>query len=182
MPAPADPELLADPQELATRTGRAADNTELLERLRSASRKMRGDLRHPVRLVENDVIVLDGTGTSTLLLPVAPVTTVTSVKVNGSAVTDYEWSADGILERAAGWPYKLRAVEVVCTHGYAWEVLPRDIQDAVLDRAETGLNVTAGLRSMTVGGESVAFFEGGGVTQDWLDVVARHQLNRGDQS
>lgn len=182
MPAPLDVELLADPGELATRTGRAADNPELLQRLKSASRKMRGDLRCPVRLIENDPIVLDGSGISTLLLPVAPVTAVTLVEVLGAAVTDYEWSADGILERAEGWPDRLRAVRVVCSHGYPWEQLPRDIQDAVLDRAEIGLNVTAGLRSITVGGESLGFFDGAGVSQDWLDVVARHRLNRGDQS
>jgi hypothetical protein len=183
--APLDPELLADPAELAARLGLEADDPELLYELRSASREFVGAVRHPVKLVVGDEVRLDGTGTTLLQLPGAPVVAVTTVEVDGAAVTDFEWSEDGMLERDAGWPRKLRAVRVVYSHG--WDPVPGDIQDAVLQKAEMALNVTRGLAAMTVGGESVTFAGRQaasvvGVTDAWTRTVQKYQLNRGDRS
>lgn len=185
MSSPLDPELLADPTELAAKLGLAADDPDLVYAVRSASRDFAGAVRHPVRLVTGDTVWLDGTGTTILALPCAPVQAVTLVEVEGTAVTDYEWSQDGFLERCAGWPRRLRAVRVVYDHG--WPVVPSDIADAVLQKAEMALNVTPGLSSMTVGGESVTFATRQsaslvGVTDTWTRTVHKYQLNRGDRS
>jgi len=187
--APAeDPELLADPAELAAKLGLAADDPTLLYALRSASRDFAGAVRHPVRHVAAEEVRLDGTGTALLQLPCAPVTAVTTVEVDGAVLaegTDFDWSEDGLLERAGGWPRRFRAVRVVYSHGYT--VVPADIQDAVSQKAEMTLNVTPGLASMTVGGESLSFATGSsasvvGVTDTWTRTVEKYQLNRGDRS
>lgn len=183
--APVDEELLADPADLAAKTGLSAEDPELLAALRSASRDFVGAVRHPVRLVIGDEIWLDGSGTTLLQLPCAPVISVNLVEVAGAVVTDFDWSEDGLLERAAGWPRRLRSVRVVFSHGYL--MVPGDIADAVLQKAEMGLNVTAGLSSMTVGGESLTFATRSaasvvGVTDTWTRTVQKYQLNRGDRS
>ena len=185
MSAPVDTELLADPAELAAKLGLAADDPELLYELRSASRDFVGAVRHPVMLVVDDDIRLDGPGTTMLHLPCAPVVAVTLVEVDGAAVTDFDWSEDGLLERAAGWARRLRSVRVVYSHGYP--VVPADIADAVSQRAEMAINVSPGLSSMTVGGESVTFATRYaasvvGVTDTWRRVVEKYRLNRGDRS
>ncbi len=178
-------ELLAVPEDLAGKTGRPADDPELLAELLSASREFAGQVRRPIKLVVGAEFRLDGSGTTMLHLPVAPLAAVISVEVNGTAVTDYDWSEDGLLERAALWPRKLGAVRVVCNHGYT--VVPDDIQDAVLQKAEMALNVVSGLSSMVVGGESLTFasrHSGSvvGVTDTWTRTVEKYQLNRGDRT
>lgn len=184
MTAPDAEPLLADPAELAVRTGRAPDDPALLYALRSASRAFVDAVGHPVVLVQDEEIVLDGHGGTVLLLPAAPVTAVSSVSVDGAAVTDWQWSADGYLERESGWPRRLRSVRVVYSHGY--DPIPGGIADAVLQHAEMGLTVPVGLASMTVGGETVSFANSSGasvvgVTSLWSSVVRRYTVGRGDR-
>lgn len=95
-----------------------------------------------------DELELDGTGADTLMLPGWPVTAVTSVEVEGTALEadDYEWSRVGELTRATvfgsggwpgasprtfgAWPAGKRNVVVVYTHGLA--TIPNDIKLAAL--------------------------------------------------
>jgi hypothetical protein len=66
------PEFLADPAELAVALGRAPDDPKVLFALRAATRRFRGQVGHPVTQVVDDVVVLDGNGRTSLLLPVWP--------------------------------------------------------------------------------------------------------------
>lgn len=178
-------DYLADPEELAVWLAVGGDDPKLLAALSSASRRFRGAVRHPVSLVVGDTIVLDGSGAMSLLLPAAPVTEVSSVTVDGQALTagtDYTWSVDGYLHRMGGiWPSALRSVTVVYSHGYA--EIPGDIQEVVIDQARAMYAVLPGVQQQTVGAQSVTFGvqAATGVTAQWATVVDRYQLNRGER-
>lgn len=185
MSAPVDAELLADPADLAALTGLSVDDPRLRAALLGASRRFAGAVRHPVRLIEADETVLDGNGTATLILPAAPVTTVSVVELAGVALTpdEYAWSADGLLERDSGWPRARRNVRVIWSHGY--DPIPGAVSDVVLQAAHIALNTEAGLSSVSVGGVSMSFATGAnaaqGATEVWADVVASFRINRGDR-
>lgn len=179
-------EYLADPEELAVWLGVGADDSKLLVALRAASSRFRGAVRHPVTAVLGDTIILDGNGTESLLLPAAPVTAVSLVKLDGEelvAGTDYEWSADGYLRRldCQVWPARLRCIEVTYSHGYS--VIPDDIAEVVIDQARSVYAILPGVQQKTVGAQSVTFGVQAamGVTAQWTTVVERYQLNRGDR-
>src|SRR5690625_6732539 len=64
--------------------------------------------------VEEETLVLDGTGTNTLLLPSRRVVQVSQVLVRDEPLDSagYEWSAIGALRRLGGvWPAGSRGVE-----------------------------------------------------------------------
>jgi len=74
-------------------------------------------------VVTNDVVTLPPVRGSTLILPERPVTAVSSVLVNGSSVTDFWFTAAGILHRGTvtgtigeSWVY---GATITYTHGYA---------------------------------------------------------------
>lgn len=148
--------------------------------LEKASNRFRGEVRRPISLVENDELTLDGDGTRVLLLPSAPVVNVTSVLVDGEQVTDYEWSATGVLRRKAGWPDRLNAITVTYTHGF--DPVPQDIQTVVLEQAQHSFYATPGVSSTQVGGISIA--TGGaalaGLSEHWATTVEKYRLNRGE--
>ncbi|MEU4256270.1 mobile element protein [Streptomyces fradiae] len=177
---PAD-DYLADPAELALMVGAPADDPRMLLQLRNASRRFRGAVGHQVTLVEDDTVVLDGTGRSSLLLPVWPTVAVTSVTLDGVLLAegaDYEWSASGVLRRAGGgrWPDRLRCATVVYSHG--WAVVPEDIAEAVLDKAAAMYKIPIGVASKAVGGQSVTYGaqQAIGVTDQWDKAVQRHRV------
>jgi hypothetical protein len=178
-------EFLADPDELAAWLGVSADDARLRQALAAASRRFRGAVRHQVSLVADDHSVLDGGGREALLLPAAPVTAVTSVKLDGTLLaegTDFAWSADGFLRRlGCCWPDRLRCVDVVYSHGY--DPVPDDIAEVVIDQARAMYRVEPGIQTKTVGGQSVTFGVQSaiGVTAQWTDAVVRYRLNRGDR-
>ena len=106
-------------------------------------------------------VVLDGTGTDSLLLPQIPVTDIDSVTIGGTvnagtttggtAVTSWMVRDDGVLLRTAGaatgdpsytgetlplkWPKGRQNIQVVYTHGYGTAVLPRDVRMVALAMA-----------------------------------------------
>jgi hypothetical protein len=178
-------EPLADPAELATSLGVAADDPKLLWALNAASRRFRGAVRHSVSLVEGDAFVLDANGQKSVLLPAAPVIAVSSVELDGEVLvdgTDFEWSTDGYLRRLGGcWPDRLRCIEGVYDHGF--DPVPEDIQEVVIDQARAMYRIDPGVQSKTVGGQSVTFGTQAaiGVTAQWVTAVERYQLNRGDR-
>lgn len=166
---------LAEPTDLATRTGRSATDPQLLQALQRVSDRFRGAVGYPVTRVTGDVVVLDGDGSTTLLLPAAPVAAVTQVLVDGVAVTDWELASDGRLRRWSGWPRRYGAVSVTYTHGYT--VVPKDVADAVLEAAEAALTGQPGVQAMAVGGESVTYARPG-VTETWSAAVDRYRVGR----
>lgn len=170
---------LADPAVLARWVHRAEDDQGVTDALNSVSARFRGEVRHPVSLVADEEIWLDGHGGTVLALPAAPVVAVTLVEMLGIPVTDYTWSRQGMLRRENRWPDELDAVRVVYTHGY--DPIPDEIAEAVITEARYMLTVEPGLSSMTVGGESVAFVSPTGpMPQSWTRAVDRYRINRGD--
>lgn len=179
--------LLADPDRLAAWLPVPADNPKLLEALRAASSRFVGAVHHPVRLVTGDAITLYGDCTDRLLLPAAPVQTVTSVTVDGTVLTehvDFRVRRDaGILRRygCAIWD-DWAEVDVVYGHGY--DPIPDDIQDVVIEQARTIYRLQPGVQSIQAGGESITYGAQAavGVTTQWTTAVESYRLNRGDRA
>lgn len=175
---------LALATDLAAKLGVPAEDGKLLLALSRASERFRGAVHHPVSLVENEQIELDGNGTYSLLLPAAPIVGTPTVKVAGAAVYDFSISRSrGMLRRrGAVWPDDLGNIEITYSHGL--DKIPGYVQDAVLEQAELQYQILPGIAQMTLSGESFAFGSQAtvGVTQRWADAVARQQLNRGDRS
>ncbi|CUW29696.1 MULTISPECIES: hypothetical protein [Streptomyces] len=177
-------EFLADPAELAAKLGRSPDDPKLLYELRAATRRFRGQVHHPVTYVPEDVVVLDGNGRESLLLPVWPTTAVSSVLLDGVELaegTDYSWSDAGILRRLGGllWPNRLRCLQVTYSHGWnGLDQVPGDIQEAVLERAEASFTIPVGVQSKAVGGQSVTFGAqaAAGATEAWTKAVDRYKV------
>ncbi|QCX81052.1 hypothetical protein C9F11_37345 [Streptomyces sp. YIM 121038] len=176
-------EFLADPGELAALLGRSEDDPTLLAALRAATRRFRGQVGHPVHLVAEETVVLDGTGRGSLLLPVWPTTAVHEVLLDGQELTegtDFSWSESGILRRLGCrmWPDRLRCLQVTYSHGWSAAAIPDDIQEAVLERAQAGVTIPVGVQSKAVGGQSVTFGAqaASGATEAWVQAVARHKV------
>lgn len=191
---------LALASELATRTGRPAGDQRLVAAITDASRRFRAAVSHDVSLVTGEVLELDGPGSRTILLPAAPVVSVTELRLLDSGLVLVErvdfsvGKKAGLLRRLGGryWPDELGFASITYTHGYSttlslegtMDLLPEDIQGAVLDMAQILLNVTPGVQSKTVLGDTVAFGAAAsvGVTQSWTEAVENHQLHKGDRA
>lgn len=178
-------DYLADPADLATWLGVAADNPKLLVALAAASSRFRGQVRHHISLVTGDTVRIDGTGRQTFLLPAAPVTEITTLELNGVPLvegTDFEWSENGFVRRLGclHWPNRLRCIQVVYSHGY--DPVPEDISEVVIDQARSQYTVRPGIQTMQVGGQQVGFGAQAsvGVTTQWTAMVDKYQLDRGD--
>jgi hypothetical protein len=178
---------LARPQALAERSGRPAADATLLARLEDASRRFRSAVHWYVNRRVDEAEVVVGSGSRTLLLPAQNVTAVSGVTVDGVAVPAGAWRLQrglSALRLSSGaWPAGAD-VEFVYSYGYADDTIPSDISSAVLQLAETLLNVTAGLASRTVLGDTMQFGTAAtiGATQDWVDAVANHVVGRGDRA
>lgn len=171
---------LASVDDLATLTESSPSSSKLLLSLKRASSRFRGAVGHPVSLITDDTVLLDGDGSQSLLLPAAPVVGTPSVKIDGVLVTNYRTSAArGALRRQEGWPDDLGGIEVTYSHGFA--SIPGDIQDAVLEQAELQYKVLTGVQQASLGAQSVTFGVQAsvGVTQRWAECVARYQLKDG---
>ncbi|MEU9333129.1 hypothetical protein AB0D49_08185 [Streptomyces sp. NPDC048290] len=149
--------------------------------LRRASARVRAHTRQDFTFEAGDTVLLRG-GERVLVLPQRPVVVddahplavvelidmagVEVPAVEGRDFTrvgceltrGYPFEAPG---RSMGWPWSRTLgvwadrVRVVYSHGYA--EVPDDIADIVLDLATTNLTNPNGLRSETVGGESVTY-------------------------
>jgi hypothetical protein len=173
---------LATPADLATLTKLPVDSPTLLLALDRASERFRQAVGHPVHLVEDDLILLDGDGSDLLLLPAAPFTEIV-VSVDGVVVTDYTANRrGGFLRRATRWPVGLGNISVVYTHGYT--TIPGGIRDAVLEQATFQVKVPAGVQQESAGGQSITWGlqASTGVTSRWSEAVEAYRLGRGDRS
>lgn len=203
MPAPLP--ALANPAELAKLTGRAANDSQLLAALTEASRRFRMAVRHPVTLVEAEVLEVDGKGGAQFRLARPfPIVSIDSITIDGVEVPEANYRVNkrnGIVTAKAGvWPRPPAAIEVTYTHGYAvstptgsvpagWPSdgplvgLPEDVQGVVLEMAQILLNTEKGVTSKTVLGDSTTFGSAAvGVTQGWSDAVAIYVERTGDES
>ncbi|WP_018350951.1 hypothetical protein [Longispora albida] len=117
-----------------------------------ASTEVRGYCGWNISAEPDASAVLDGDGSMILLLPTLLLTAVHTVKVDGIPVTDYEWSAAGVLRRRAGWPDQFRAVEVTFGHGY--DPVPDDVAAMVVSVAARHAATPAAYRQEAIGAYS----------------------------
>lgn len=174
---------LADPEDLAVMLELPATDVRLLAALRAATRRFRGQVRHPVSLVTEDTVFLDGTGHPVLRLPATPVRAVHSVLVDGQELTGVKLRRQaGLLLHPSGcWP-EWAEVTVVYDHGE--DPVPGDVAEAVVDQARAIYRTDPAIQQVTTGTESVSFAATAavGVTAQWAAAVEAHRLNRGDDA
>lgn len=147
---------LATLADLSARGADVSDPTLVDVMLAVASAVVRGAAQSPILSASSTVTLwaFDG-GEQFLDLPGKPVTAVSSVTVDGSAVTDYKL-VHGRLWRPGGWSDGCEPVEVVVslTHGFA--SVPEDIKQLVCDLAILGVRTAPeGARDASVVAESV---------------------------
>lgn len=93
--------------------------------LEVACDKVRDKVCQTLDLVEDESIILWGTDTRAMILPELPVVVITSITLDGEAITDFTPDASGILWRdpPAYWPRAYK-YEIVYSHGYAAGEVP----------------------------------------------------------
>lgn len=174
---------LAAPEDLAELLQRPADDVQLLAALRAASSRFRGQVRHPVSLVTQDMSFLDGSGQAILRLPAAPVRALHSVLVDGLALTGVRVRRQaGLLLHPEGcWP-EWSEVTVSWDHGY--DPVPADVAEVVVDQARVIYRTDPAIQQVTTGTESVSFAATAavGITEQWRACVDAYRLNRGDDA
>lgn len=146
----------AEPQDLATWLGEdfdADETTRAQMLLDLATGEVDDVLEQNLEQVTDDQVVLDGTGTDTLVLPSWPVTAISALDEDGTSLTqgdDYVWSRSGVVTRKRDvWPSLPRSVEVTFTHGYT--TIPEVIRSATVKIAAASWVNPAGVRSESIG-------------------------------
>lgn len=140
---------------------------------------------------KTETVLLNGSGTRTLLLPGAPVTAITTVAVAGATYAQYDpadpyrrdaYQADlqaGILRASGIWPEGLGNIVVNYTHGFGGiDDVPGDIQDAVLEHAATIAMVLAHVQQESGGSTSATYGQTAlvGTTAKWVQAVEKYRL------
>jgi len=132
-----------------------------------------------------ETVTLDGSGTSTQILPSLHVTAITSVTYDGVLLdaADYSWSPIGVVEYVPRGPYfaqvchwstGLGKVVVVMTHGFD-EAL--DLSRLILARADRGQNVPDRVRTTVMGPRSETYTtEGQEFSVAELAILDRYRL------
>lgn len=178
---------LAAVSDLALITRLPADSARLELALQRASSRFRGAVHHEVTTTTG-TLVLVGNGASKLLLPAINVTAITAVRVDGTALatTDYRLlRRTAVLVRSEyGVWTKDYEVEVDCTYGFPATAIPGDIKDAVLEHAATLALTLAHLQQESAGATAAGYNQNAttGVTQKWVEAVARYAVGEGDES
>lgn len=132
--------------DLGLQLGKSLDDDEkALACVDAACDLVRSFTGQTINLVEDDEVVLDGSGTDTLLLPEAPVSEVSEVTIlryldgaisEETPLVDYALR-DGILVRTDAATFlrgRLRYA-ITYTHGYPDAELPRDLRMVALQAA-----------------------------------------------
>lgn len=146
---------------------------QLLDRASKAVRSAAG-----VTIDEaTETITVDGTGTGVILLPNYPVTAITSVTEDGTALVvddDYTWARSGVLERVKkSWPTKQRSVVVAYTHGYVTADLPEELGVVTVDVAARAWQNPIDVRQEGIGNYTASYGAGVSLTPDEVEMVRR---------
>ncbi|MFI6491217.1 hypothetical protein [Streptomyces sp. NPDC050564] len=93
-------------------------------------------------------------------LPQRPVVDIASVSINGTVT--YDWWQDGNEVALRDWPWVRppaahRPPQVTVTYTHGWDPVPGDITAIVMQAANRVMVNPSGIRSETVGGESVTY-------------------------
>ena len=141
---------LATSADLSVR-GVDVSNTQLVDQmLAAASEAVRDAAGSPISQHTSTVTVEAGPGRS-LRLPAQPVTAVSAVSIDGSAVTDWRL-VSGALWRVCGWQDGREPALVTVTFTHGLLDVPADIVALVCDFAIAGMNTaTDGAKSGITG-------------------------------
>lgn len=158
---------LEDFTDASFTTGRATLAIELASAAcQSAAKSVNGTIEQ----IEDDERTFDGSGTALLTLPAWPVTDVSLIEVDGTEVTNFTWSRNGVLERTSGyWPKGRQNIVATFTHGFA--DVPTEIKAVTLQAASRAILNPARLNSFSDGQVSVGF-GGGGTGTQVLDLLS----------
>lgn len=127
--------------------------------------------------VNDDEVLLDGSGTDALVLKEFPVTEVSSVAVGDDELTvddDYKLNGNGTLIRlpysTAKWTKGRQNVAVTYDHGYADDDFPRDVRVVALQVAARIFRqqASSGIQSETLGSYSVSYITSQAAKADLL--------------
>lgn len=137
------------------------EDTQVLLAIEEASAVIKNYCNQDIEQVSDDTILVDGTGSPKLFLPELPVSSITSVKIDGVLLdpTCYALAENGVLWRKYGkWTVGAQNIEVTYTHGYA--SIPEDVK-GVCYRSASRLyqaqlkakrqDFVSGLQSVSVG-------------------------------
>lgn len=124
-------------------------------RLIAAENRIRRYCGWHIAPVIEQTVVLDGSGSTALFVPTLKLRSIASCKVNGVDVdpATLEWSEDGFLRRACGWPDRLRSVELTIEHGF--EEAP-EIAELIMEIAERAGTAVGGRTREQAGGVSIS--------------------------
>jgi hypothetical protein len=161
---------LATVADLATLLGRTFTTEQELQAqalLDQASSIVRSYVRQDItRATTTDTFTMRRTDpvlhrcAGAVTLPQRPVVDVTSVKVNDVETADWWQDGNELLLRSAAWnrpPTANRPPRVTVTYTHGWDDAPGDIKAIVLQAANRVIVNPSGIRSETVGGESVTY-------------------------
>jgi hypothetical protein len=151
---------LATVADLEAYLGREFDDPTSAElAIDIASDIVRSYVGHSITKILNDTVILDGTGTSILLLPAAPVNGIDLVEIDGDLLetTKYRWSKKGYILRTDGttWPSTPGSIEVIYNHGY--DTVPDAVLGVVLALAGRITDGSSGIKQETIGSYSVTY-------------------------
>jgi hypothetical protein len=136
--------------EYEAHTGLTFDGEATWAALDAACDTVRDYICQQVDAVEDDVLTVYGSGTRALTLPELPVTAVTSVTLDGAAITDFTFDEHGLLWRDdPGYWVKGARYVVTYDHGYAAGMVPSVLVRAACQLAAS--NRTPGLKSRSAG-------------------------------
>lgn len=136
--------MYATPSELASYLQKDVDTATATLVLTIASDLFanRANTRFEANSVTYSVPSTDGTANYRIYLPHTPVTAVSAVRINGTAITDFT-RIGNVLYRLIGfgfcWAFPPDLIEVDYTHGYT--TVPDEVKGAVLETAAQAYDV-----------------------------------------
>jgi hypothetical protein len=160
---------LATVADLATLLGRTFTPQQELQAqalLDQASAVVRAYVRQDIsRATTTDTFTMRRTPVlhrcaGAVTLPQRPVVDIETVLVNGVPTQDWWQDGSDLLLRSAAWdrpPAAHRPPQVTVTYTHGYDPVPADIQAIVMQAANRVIVNPSGIRSETVGGESVTY-------------------------
>jgi hypothetical protein len=150
---------LANQAALEDWLGRTVDSGAADQALTIASDTVRAYCGHSITQILNDVAILDGSGTSTIMLPAMPINGIDLIEIDGEELDDskYKWSRKGWVRRTDGilWPTLPGSISITYNHGYA--TTPGSITGVVLALAGRIVDGSSGIKQETIGSYSVTY-------------------------
>lgn len=136
------------------------DGTDIEQtRLDAVTSAVRGFCGWHIAPSRRETLILDGNGSSALLLPSLHVTEVHAVRENGIELDDVQWSEKGMLRHPSLWTDRWRGVEVDLTHGHA--TAPAEITAAIFDLVVQAVDAGPGQTPEEIGPFKYGASEGG---------------------